>query len=149
MSKYKSIDYVQGYTHALIDAKETLRYLFDDLNFYKVRITQNKLDQLFECMINNRTTLRNNPNAFIRYNKDKGLFEMYIEAQEVYDRWLEEYKQQRYIKKTERWRKMLEGKGFKSLDKMTEEEYKEYQKALRNPTRYKRFYFEDDWSDKK
>lgn len=41
---------------------------------------------MIECMLEGRATLRENPDAFVRYNpeNEKG-FEIYIEKQGVYD----------------------------------------------------------------
>ena len=79
-SKLFGIEYVQGYTAALIDALKTIDQLQDDLKRHKRKQNYKTYRAILDCMLENRVVLRENPGAFIRCNdKAKSGFEIFEE----------------------------------------------------------------------
>ncbi len=78
--------YVQGYTAALMDVLDVMGDVQCDLKRRRVRQSYKVYKAMIECMLEGRAILRENPDAFVRYNpeNEKG-FEIYIEKQGVYD----------------------------------------------------------------
>lgn len=68
--------YVQGYTAALKDVREQVEGIQDDLKRHKRARTVKTYLALIDCMIENRTALREIPHAFIRCRSD-GEFELW------------------------------------------------------------------------
>ncbi len=68
------IEYVQGYTAALMDAKETFRDLIksEDMKIHKRRMDLKNIEAIFDTMIDGRAILREHPDAFVRCKKDGG-----------------------------------------------------------------------------
>lgn len=85
MRRMFPFEYVQGYTAALEDVLETFKAEQDDLKCHKRRQNYKTYKAIVECMLDNRTVLREKPGAFIRCNDNtKSGFEVYIENQGVY-----------------------------------------------------------------
>lgn len=73
--------YVQGYTAALRDVEAQLANIEEDLRLHKRRQNAKTFRALVRCMIENRTALRELPNAFIRCNDNaKDGFELWWEG---------------------------------------------------------------------
>lgn len=78
MTKLFGIEYVQGYTAALLDVLHVIEYIQGDLKDHKRRQSAKTYKALIQCMIDNRVTLRENPDAFIRCNEQvDGGFELW------------------------------------------------------------------------
>lgn len=75
-----SSDYIQGYTAALQDVLKTISLIQDDLKCHRRKQNYKTYKNIAECMLRERTFLRENPAAFIRCNDDvNGGFEIYID----------------------------------------------------------------------
>lgn len=73
--------YVQGYTAALQDVEAQLTNIEEDLRLHKRRQNAKTFRALVRCMTENRTALREIPNAFIRCNNNaKDGFELWWEG---------------------------------------------------------------------
>lgn len=84
-SKRMSFLYAQGYTAALTRVAMTLANLQSDMKWHKRRQSYKEYKAIIECMIRNRTELRENPDAFVRCNdKVKGGYEVVIDVGEKY-----------------------------------------------------------------
>lgn len=68
--------YVQGYTAALQDARAQIEGIQYDLKRHKRKQNAKTYLELLDCMIDNRTALREIPHAFIRCKSD-GAFELW------------------------------------------------------------------------
>ena len=77
-------DYIRGYTAALMDVREEIASVVQELKHQKVRLTAKELDKLLECMIKHRAILREYPDAFVRRNNTTGEYEIYITGEGVY-----------------------------------------------------------------
>ena len=75
-SQLFGIEYVKGYRSALQDAILTVDDIQRDLKIHNVRQNGKTYHQILECMLENRTALRESKTAFIRCKKDGG-FELY------------------------------------------------------------------------
>ena len=64
--------YVDGYRSALQDVLEVIDYIQDDLKTHKRKQNAKTYKAIVECMMENRTVLRENPKAFIRCKSDGG-----------------------------------------------------------------------------
>lgn len=73
------IEYVQGYTAALLDVKRVLREVSVDFQNHHIKRTPKEYDKILDCMIENRAVLREEPGAFVRHNKQSQNWEVYIE----------------------------------------------------------------------
>lgn len=72
-------EYVQGYTAALQDVINVFNYIDDDLKRHKRKRTAKTYQAIAKCMLDNRTILREEPDAFVRCNdKVDGGFEVYV-----------------------------------------------------------------------
>lgn len=72
MVRLHSYEYAQGYTAALQDVLsyfESHSFL-EDLKRHKRKQTLKELSKFIRCMIDNRTVLREDPDAFIRCNNE-------------------------------------------------------------------------------
>lgn len=69
--------YIRGFTAGLMAGKEILGYIAKDIKHHKRRYNKNELQKVFDCAIENRETLRENPNAFVRCRKDGG-YEVFV-----------------------------------------------------------------------
>lgn len=79
-SKLFGVEYVQGYTAALMDALRTIDQLQDDLKRHKRKQNYKTYRAILECILENRVVLRENPGAFIRCSdKAKNGFEVFEE----------------------------------------------------------------------
>ena len=79
-SKLFGVEYVQGYTAALMDALRTIDQLQDDLKRHKRKQNYKTYRAILDCMLENRVVLRENPGTFIRCNdKAKNGFEVFEE----------------------------------------------------------------------
>ena len=80
--------YTQGYTAALQDVLKTIEEVQDDLKRHKQKQNAKTYTKIVQCMLENRAILRENPDAFVRYNTQaddgKGGFEVYISKKGVY-----------------------------------------------------------------
>lgn len=77
-------EYVYGYTSALMDVVHVFEYIDEDLKAHKRKRTGKTYQAIAKCMLDNRTILRENPDAFIRCNdKVDGGFEVYIQHGKV------------------------------------------------------------------
>lgn len=77
-------EYVYGYTSALMDVVSVFEYIDDDLKHHKRKRNAKTYQAIAKCMLDNRVTLRENPDAFIRCNdKVDGGFEVYIQHGKV------------------------------------------------------------------
>lgn len=82
MSKICNFDflYVQGYTAALQDALSVFQYIQEDLKGHKRKQNCKTYKAILECMIDGRSILRENPDAFVRCNDSvPGGFEIFIQ----------------------------------------------------------------------
>ena len=70
--------YVQGYTAALQDVLNTFEQIQPDLKRHGKKQSYKTYKELVECMLKNRTCLREIPNSFIRCRAD-GEFEAWRE----------------------------------------------------------------------
>ena len=52
-------------------------YINDDLKYHHLRYNSKTMSQIMEAAINGRAALRENPEAFVRYNTLKKDFEVY------------------------------------------------------------------------
>jgi len=71
--------YVQGYTAALQDVLKTIEQIQPDLKRHGKKQSYKTYKELVECMLENRTNLREIPDAFIRCRAD-GKFEAWREG---------------------------------------------------------------------
>ena len=67
--------FAHGYTRALLDIKEQLPNLADDMKLHNVRFNFKSLSKALDCAIENRESLRDDPAAFVRC-KEGGGFEV-------------------------------------------------------------------------
>ena len=73
--------YIQGYTAALQDVLKVIEEIQVDLKVHKRRQSYKTYKGIIQCMLNNRTILRENPDAFVRCNDNaEGGYEVYIEG---------------------------------------------------------------------
>lgn len=85
MTDLFGIEYVQGYTSALLDVKWVLEHIEHDLKLHNRRQNIKTMNQIIDCMIKNRAALREIPGAFVRCNDSvEGGFEVYVEGQGAY-----------------------------------------------------------------
>lgn len=73
--------YNSGYTKAIQDVQRL--FILADWRMHRKVMNQKKLNEFFECVLQNRQVLRDNPNAFIRLmwvdkERKKSKFELYI-----------------------------------------------------------------------
>lgn len=74
-------EYVQGYTAALQDAIAVIDLIQSDMKRYRRKQNYKSYRAILRCMLENRTILRENPNAFVRCNDSvEGGYEVYIEG---------------------------------------------------------------------
>ncbi len=72
-------EYVQGYTAALQDVISVFNYIDGDLKHHKRKRTAKSYQAIAKCMLDNRTILREEPDAFVRCNDNvDGGFEVYV-----------------------------------------------------------------------
>lgn len=85
MTPMFSPEYVQGYTAALQDAIAVIDLIQPHMKRHKRKQNYKSYRAILRCMLENRTILRENPDAFIRCNDSvEGGYEVYIEGQEPY-----------------------------------------------------------------
>ena len=73
--------YVQGYTAALLDVNEILEHIGPDLKRHKRKQDGKTYQAIIKCVIENRTVLRECPDAFVRCNDSvPGGFEIWRES---------------------------------------------------------------------
>lgn len=72
-----SKDFNDGYRQALLDVQTIFRYVQADLKFHKKTMTGKLADSLIQTIINNRMTLRDNFQGFIRWNNKEQCFEWF------------------------------------------------------------------------
>ena len=70
-------EFNHGYTQALKDMRELLPIIIEDLQTNRKRITRKLMAEYMECCINHREQLREEPNGFIRWNKQLNGFEYF------------------------------------------------------------------------
>ena len=70
-----SADYIRGYTDGLVAVREALAYLTGDMKRHHMTMNRKNATALISCMIENRATLRDWPESFVRCNNGK--FEVY------------------------------------------------------------------------
>ena len=87
IKKMFGLEYIQGYTAALLDVRAVLDDIEYDLKIHKRRQNLKTIRQIIDCMIANRIVLRENPEAFVRCNDNAdGGFEIYIEGHGKYEK---------------------------------------------------------------
>lgn len=69
--------YIKGYTAGLFMAKEIIDYIGIDLKLHHVSFNKKTLLRVMDVAIDGREALRENPEAFVRYNTGKKDFEVY------------------------------------------------------------------------
>ena len=69
--------YIKGFTAGLQKAKEIVNYINDDLKYHHLRYNSKTMSRIMATAINGRTALRENPEAFVRYNTLKKDFEVF------------------------------------------------------------------------
>ena len=69
--------YIKGFTAGLQKARDIVNYINDDLKYHHLRYNSKTMSQIMEAAINGRAALRENPEAFVRYNTLKKDFEVY------------------------------------------------------------------------
>ena len=79
MDKMDKLDgsYIRGFTAGLMMGKEILGYIAEDMKIHRRRYNKSELQKVFDCAIESRETLRENPNAFVRCRKDGG-YEVFV-----------------------------------------------------------------------
>jgi 5'-deoxynucleotidase YfbR-like HD superfamily hydrolase len=70
-------DFNRGYTKALMDLTEVVKYIQDDLHDHHKRLTEKMFLELLSVCLENREKLRDNWGGFIRWNNKAGEFEYY------------------------------------------------------------------------
>lgn len=81
MTPMFGIEYAQGYTAALQDAIAVIDLIQTDMKRHKRKQSYKSYRAILRCMLENRTILRENPDAFIRCNDAvEGGYEVYIEG---------------------------------------------------------------------
>lgn len=71
-NKLFGLEYNQGYTAALLDVKQILEddnFVYD-LKKHKKTMTRKSLINLLNCLIDGKTILRENPDAWVRCNNN-------------------------------------------------------------------------------
>ena len=69
--------YIKGYTAGLQKAKEIMEYINEDLSYHHIKFNKKTVPQILSAAINGRAALRENPEAFVRYNTLKKDFEVF------------------------------------------------------------------------
>lgn len=69
--------YIKGYTAGLLMAKEIINYIGTDLKLHHVSFNKKTLLRVMDVAIAGREALRENPEAFVRFNVGKKNFEVY------------------------------------------------------------------------
>lgn len=64
--------YVQGYTAALQDVLKVIREIQPDLKYHKRKQNAKTYEEILQCMIENRTILRETTDSFVRCTADGG-----------------------------------------------------------------------------
>lgn len=64
--------YVQGYTAALLDVKQVLEYIDNDLKRHGRKRTAKEYGKIIDCMIQGRAILREDTDIFVRCSKSGG-----------------------------------------------------------------------------
>lgn len=81
MTHMFSPEYVQGYTAALKDAIAVVDLIQYDMKQHKRKQNYKSYRAILRCMLENRTILREHPDAFVRCNDAvEGGYEVYIEG---------------------------------------------------------------------
>lgn len=74
-------DYIRGYTKALLDLKDIVEYVNNDLSYHHKKWNHKLLNSLLDCCIDNRENLRESQSglsdSFIRWNTKKEDFEFF------------------------------------------------------------------------
>ena len=70
-------DFNRGYTKAIKDIQEVFRYVEVDLRYHHKKMTGKLAKDLLKCCLDNRESLRESMNGFIRWNTKKECFEFY------------------------------------------------------------------------
>lgn len=73
-------EYVQGYTAALQDVIREMHNFEYDAKRCHLKHNYKTYKALLDCMLENRTILRENPDAFIRWNDSKNDFEIWFDG---------------------------------------------------------------------
>jgi hypothetical protein len=72
-------DFNRGYTKAIQDIIEIVKYVQPDLKHHHTTLNAKKIEALLKCCLDNRGYLRDSiGNGFIRWNGVKNEFEYYI-----------------------------------------------------------------------
>lgn len=80
MDKLFGIQYIQGYMAAIQDVLKVLANIQTDMKLHKRKQNYKSYKAILECMLKNRTILRENPDAFIRCNDNvESGYEVYIQ----------------------------------------------------------------------
>lgn len=75
--------YVQGYLAALQDVAKTIEDIQIDLKNHKRKQNAKTYKAIIECMIKNRSILREEPDAFVRCNENG--YEVYVQDKGIYN----------------------------------------------------------------
>lgn len=85
MTPMFGLEYVQGYTAALQDTIAVIDLIQFDMKRHRRKQNYKSYRAILHCMLENRTILRENPDAFVRCNDSvEGGYEVYIEGQGHY-----------------------------------------------------------------
>lgn len=80
MDKLFGTQYIQGYTAALQDVLRTMEDAQSDMKMHKRKQNYKTYKAMVECMLKNRTILREEPYAFVRCNDNaESGFEVYTQ----------------------------------------------------------------------
>lgn len=79
MKRLFDAHYVGGYTAALQDVLNVIDSVQSDLKRHKLKNNKETYKAIVDCMLKNRAILRENPDAFVRYNGVTKEFEVYIQ----------------------------------------------------------------------
>lgn len=71
-------DFNMGYTKAIMDFQDILKYIQPDLSHHKKRLTPKLTEELLICFLDNRARVRDGGAGFIRWNRQKEQFEFFI-----------------------------------------------------------------------
>ena len=77
MFKRLSGDFNRGYTKAIMDIAEVMKYIQDDLKYHHKTLNQKTINRLLEVILANRESLREDRNGFIRWNCKLNDFEWF------------------------------------------------------------------------
>lgn len=74
--EHLNLGYVQGYTQALIDLREHMPILVDDMKRERIPVTKKRIEQILDVYIKHRADIRYRK-GFVRWNRQRKEFEFF------------------------------------------------------------------------